>query len=417
LNALLYNSTVAKGKPESAVKNSYQDADPGQAFDFRSIPETSETDANVLESIYKITRITALIHDLGHGPFSHHFDQFSPPLQIVREHLAECDFITFSSQLFDDVEDSGDQNESRIEHEQMSAILFAKIWNDLISRDKVEPENFEFGDDDVPTVVAATLFNSPQFLSEGNQLKKYIPLISNIISSAPADADRMDYLRRDSESIGVSYGFYDKEKLLKSFLPYVTQNEEEGKKISLGIKKSGIAAVENFIQARYELFKQIYQHKTNSAIQAMLNQITLIAKGSDSQVLDWSETDDIHQIFEAYQELTDEHFLRILRGYFSDESSLPKIPISENISLDIERIATNIYRRKLWKRIDERNEEEIEQSKDRLIESSEQLELSDHELSIELSDLEGHLEIWEAHPQATKGLENGLSLLTRADSV
>ena len=81
----------------------------------------------------------------------------------------------------------------------------------------------------------------------------------------------MDYLLRDSYFTGVKYGSYDLNRLLKSLLPFI---DSEKKEVRLGIKKSGLPAIENFLQARYELYVQVYYHKTNQACNTMLKHAT-----------------------------------------------------------------------------------------------------------------------------------------------
>ena len=94
----------------------------------------------------------------------------------------------------------------------------------------------------------------------------YTDFFNSIISSFPLDADRMDYLYRDSYFSGVKYGLYDLSRLLMSFIPIMQEN-----KAYLAIKESGIDSVIRFIQSRTHLYSQVYFHKTNRAANCMLD--------------------------------------------------------------------------------------------------------------------------------------------------
>jgi HD superfamily phosphohydrolase len=94
----------------------------------------------------------------------------------------------------------------------------------------------------------------------------YTDFFNSIISSFPLDADRMDYLYRDSYFSGVKYGLYDLSRLLMSFIPV-----NDNGKVTLAIKESGIDSVIRFIQSRTHLYNQVYFHKTNRAANCMLD--------------------------------------------------------------------------------------------------------------------------------------------------
>jgi uncharacterized protein len=160
----------------------------------------------------------------------------------------------------------------------------------------------------------------------------------------------MDYLERDSRSIGVTYGLFDRNRVLKSFLCF---RRGEGKKAEyrLGVKRSGIPAMENLVQARFELFVQVYYHKTNQAISLMLSEIARRAHQAkivlfpvDAEDVDGS----LHRLIDRYVDLSDDQFVRVLRGKVSGYQHLP----SEAITL-----ADQIENRVLWKRLYEGDEQ------------------------------------------------------------
>ncbi|GAB3807667.1 HD domain-containing protein [Virgibacillus kimchii] len=157
-----------------------------------------------------------------------------------------------------------------------------------------------------------------------------LPFLNQIVAGAPLDCDRMDYLLRDSYFTGVTYGSYDLNRLLKSLLPFI---DSEKNIIRLGIKKSGLPAIENFLQARYELYIQVYFHKTNRACNTMLKKAT---EHLDHGVfIDCSNSD---KFIESYLILSDEVFLKEAHKKVDDYGK---------------EIIDDLLDRKIWKRIAE----------------------------------------------------------------
>lgn len=83
------------------------------------------------------------------------------------------------------------------------------------------------------------------------------------IVSSQLDADRMDYLLRDSLMTGAKYGIYDLEWVIKS----IEMDEQAG---HLYVSTPGIYAVEDYLQARYYMFRQVYFHRTLRSAEAVL---------------------------------------------------------------------------------------------------------------------------------------------------
>jgi hypothetical protein len=77
--------------------------------------------------------------------------------------------------------------------------------------------------------------------------------------SGHIDADRMDYLLRDSYFCGVRYGSYDVDRILNTLC---LLSDPETDDIQIGIEEDGIHAAEGLLIARYMMFNQVYFHKT-----------------------------------------------------------------------------------------------------------------------------------------------------------
>ncbi|OJH16480.1 hypothetical protein BLX88_23220 [Bacillus obstructivus] len=161
-----------------------------------------------------LTLCAALLHDLGHGPFSHSFEKV---FHLDHEEFTQ-DIIVGSTEV--------------------NAIL-SKVNADFPTK--------------VAEVIAKTYENK---------------LIVSLISSQ-LDADRMDYLLRDAYFTGVSYGNFDMERLLRVMRP---------KEDQVVFKYSGMHAVEDYILSRYQMYWQVYFHPVTRSAEVILTKILHRAK-------------------------------------------------------------------------------------------------------------------------------------------
>ena len=92
------------------------------------------------------------------------------------------------------------------------------------------------------------------------------PMALAQLVSSQLDVDRMDYLLRDSLMTGAKYGIYDVEWIIKSL-------EIDEANDRLYVSARGIFAVEDYLQARYYMFRQVYFHRTLRAAEAILKSL------------------------------------------------------------------------------------------------------------------------------------------------
>jgi uncharacterized protein len=291
-------------------------------------------------------------------------------------------------QAFKDIFEKYDKKSERIPHEVMSCIFFSRIWSDV----------GKVGDEWVPQAVTAAILGGEAIDRLDSELQPWIALSHDLVSSAPADADRMDYLERDSRSCGVSYGLFDRNRLLKSMLCYRDGTETQ-RRYRLGIKVSGYRAIENFVQARFELFVQVYYHKTNRAIESMLEEIARIAKNEEDIKIVPEES--LEELIDGYVNLSDEYFLDVLRG--RQRAGLESVA-----NKDIRSLAECIHNRKLWKRVFDL--QDYGTSKD-----ERQVDRLYSELR---ASFEGDLfHEDKVPPRATKDLDEGAAILSEVDGI
>jgi HD superfamily phosphohydrolase len=160
----------------------------------------------------RLLRASLLLHDLGHGPFSH-----------------ACEDVL------------GQRHEQRTE----KIIALDEIARPLAAID-VDPAE----------VLA---------LIEGTSTR--YPVLRELVSGPNLDADRMDYLLRDAYFTGVVNGRYDVEQLIASLRAFEIDGKWE-----LGVDGRGVVALESFVLARYWMFATIYFHHTTRAFERVLRE-------------------------------------------------------------------------------------------------------------------------------------------------
>ena len=173
----------------------------------------------------------AMLHDVGHGPFSHLFEQALPRAR---------------------------------HHEE---------WT---TRILLDPSS------DVQQVLSREDPGLPRRVADLVEGKHELAYLANAVSGL-FDVDRCDYLLRDARATGVTYGDYDLPWLLRSLRFDTNADGSAAPGLAVdGIK--GITAIESFLLARLFMFQQVYFHKSTRAAETMIRHIigravALVARG------------------------------------------------------------------------------------------------------------------------------------------
>lgn len=188
-------------------------------------------------------RLAVLCHDLGHMPLSHASESIAPPREALR----------LPAWM------KGGEG-GQASHEDFTAriILDSSLTPTLEAL--YGPQGI------TPALVAALVTGVlppgvPGFVAGGVD---WTPALRAIVSGE-LDADRMDYLLRDSFYTGVNYGRYDLEWILQN----LSAVERDGKAV-LALSKAAVFAFEDFLLSRYHMFLAVYLHHTSVSFDWML---------------------------------------------------------------------------------------------------------------------------------------------------
>jgi HD superfamily phosphohydrolase len=255
------------------------------------------------DRLVKTTRLAALLHDLGHPPFSHSC-----------ENLLKKDHEEYSAEIVETYYDKHLKRFDRIVNvEDISFLITKGKVHDILSADPV------------------------------------LGLIQEIISGE-IDADRMDYLIRDSHYTGVTYGNFDFNRMIETLTitPVVEWNPEESTnnltdifgddliteiektqikmEPRIGVETGGIYVVEQLLIARYFMFNQVYFHPIRRCYDALLGKYL-------SKVFPDGYPEDL----EKYLNLDDVYVMNLIKN----DAKSGKVDDPER-----KKLAESIYRRK-----------------------------------------------------------------------
>lgn len=175
----------------------------------RKIITTVEDIKNSLTEEEKVQVLcTALLHDIGHGPYSHCFESFH-----------------------------------EVSHEEYTRLI-------ILDKDSEVNKVLVSYDDNLPELISAIINHTHPN-----------PILYQLISSQ-IDADRMDYLLRDAYMSGTPYGSFDVNRIMRIM---------KVKDHNIVYKKSGVSAIENYIMGRYHMYEQVYYHPVSTCVEILFS--------------------------------------------------------------------------------------------------------------------------------------------------
>src|SRR5574342_5360 len=182
--------------------------------------------------VKEVLRLTGLLHDIGHGPFSHFFDQnFLEPLQGTT-------------------------------HEGIGQRIVLEKLGDIIPGIRRSPDGPFEQEEEISPEHIAHLMRKPE-AGTGDQMLPWLQTLQPVFSGIYT-ADNMDYIQRDAYMTGFSLDMVDIDRLL-----YYTFITPEG----LALHKSGSSTLRRFVNARFTMYADVYFHRTNRAVDLHMQEI------------------------------------------------------------------------------------------------------------------------------------------------
>jgi uncharacterized protein len=239
-----------------------------------------------LDEQKEITRYAALLHDIGHGPLSHLFEGVLEKIDPSLDHEIISRLIINEDSEIDSI----------LKSEKTQVV-------ELLKKERIADWD-----------------------SSGKSL------LSDIVSGG-LEADKLDYLRRDSYHIGVAYGQFDLERIL-----HTARRNPRNTRVC--VDEKGKDAIEDYKLARYLMHAQVYEHHTRLVADQMFLKAVDIAI-NDEKIIDkdW---------FKINTTSSNEEFLKFYKTL--DDHSFYDLILKNRNSKASKIILSNIQKRKLLKR-------------------------------------------------------------------
>lgn len=179
-----------------------------------------------------LLRVSALLHDVGHGPFCHFFDH---------------NFL----------------NKFGLTHEMLGQAIIERELAEILTKIDRSPGGFFGGSERINPAQVAFLIHKEATLQTPQKYPRWLvmlrPLFSGIFT-----ADNLDYVLRDSYMCGVAVGPVDLDRLIH----YVFMSDQ-----GLTLHRAGLSALSMFLNARSYLYANVYYHRTTRSLDLHLKDI------------------------------------------------------------------------------------------------------------------------------------------------
>ncbi len=265
-----------------------------------------------LEFWRQLVGLAALLHDVGHGPWSHSFEMLD---------LAQ-DFSHVIAELKGPVRgyfDAKLKAKKKLVHEDISVLYVHRIFTDL-EKDGILTNSHLY------SLCVAALIN-PKFSWRGEtalldvEIEKQLAAagyyggldfhrLMRPIISGPFDVDRMDYIQRDGRNTGVHIGGIEWPRIVKKLIPCLADhkgNPGEPREVVLVSKIKNQHVLDDFMFSLFQMYAQVYMHPKIVGLEESIREILEESKPTKSKLI---------VTLEVHRELSDESFRVMLKNQF-----------------------------------------------------------------------------------------------------
>lgn len=287
-----------------------------------------------LEGDRKLIRMAGLLHDVGHYPLSHVVEK------VVQNH-AKLNIKPISQSIQIESDEDTQKEDILADEERVKDIWDNQVH--LLNDEYHQNRNIKLDYAHHERMASIVIKCSPLYeilTSEGSFTDKDIKTMCQIIAGShvdnsknPAsliihselDADRFDYLLRDSGQTGVIYGLFDMDQIIRN-LKYIEDDlEEDSGKLAVGHK--AIKAVEHYLMSRYFFYNTVISHKASIGFEIMAKKVyeALIERGLFYSYFDLVDLFDNPETVDSYLDYDDAYFFNTLRNINKGLVKLPDI--------------------------------------------------------------------------------------------
>ena len=231
-----------------------------------------------VKAFVTVARLSGLLHDLGHPPFSHAMEE-------ALEYIIQGSPVVLKA--MPDLKKLGGPLAGRIRgyaerhdiararpHEVLTYAFtaeLAKRADDYMSSYMPQTE-IRAGEalSTVLDVLRAMWGDCSRLDSLGSGTSDISPqailTIATLISNKVADTDRLDYIPRDGYNTGVVFGSIDYERILKHLKVVNARGSDDSALVKLEVEDKGVPAIEDVYDARFKMYRTVYYHHKNVAL-------------------------------------------------------------------------------------------------------------------------------------------------------
>lgn len=315
-----------------------------------AIAEGMPDSLRLKEDILWAFMISAFLHDVGHLPLSHVFEEYATT-RFQRDHSEDKlhEIITLKA-----IE----------ENTELSTLL-----DEGFNKDSSFPQGLDFSEN-------KTLKQNIKLLLQKKHPISYL----NTLLSGALDIDRLDFVARDTKMAGVSYGLHELDWLVRSLRiirnPMISAKESQWV-IAIDGRK-GLTSLVQFLQSRANMYRQVYLHKTVRSAQFMLfnilDRVRHVSKSSDlffhndsfkKFLLEFDsctihdflniDDDDLWCALKCWSKNENDKILKLLCIDFLKRAFFKVIQISSNEVFDILKRHQEIINKKICSRFYDQN--------------------------------------------------------------